>query len=103
MGEDTFAALDAAIAGASAAERPALVVQLAGRLATLGASLAAAEPTAAPSGDRNLDIDQAAARLGMSAAWLYRNGGGLPFAIRIGRRLLFSEQGIERYLERRRS
>jgi predicted DNA-binding transcriptional regulator AlpA len=104
LSADPFAALDAAIAAADAAERPALVVQLAGRLAALGAGMVQSPtPQAGPSPERNLDVAEAAARLGMSEAWLYRHGAELPFAVRLGRRLLFSERGLDAYLKRRRT
>lgn len=48
--------------------------------------------------DRLLTIDQAATKLMTSKDWLYRNSGRLPFALRIGRSLRFSEQGIERWI-----
>ena len=99
--DETLAALDVVIAGASVADRPALVVQLASRLAALGAGMA---PVATTQGvDRNLDVASAAARLGMSEDWLYRNASELPFVVRLGRRLLFSERGIEAFLARRRT
>ncbi|MBX7185029.1 MAG: helix-turn-helix domain-containing protein [Vicinamibacteria bacterium] len=79
-----------------------------GRLVELEARvrMRLSEPTEAPAGaaaDRNLDVHEAAARLGMSAAWLYRNGAELPCSVRIGRRLLFSERGLEAFLARRKS
>ena len=99
---DPFAPLDQAIENASPSERAALVIRLSARLATLGASLAApvngASAAAAP--DRNLDVPELAERMNMSVPWVYRHGAGLPFAVRVGRRLLFSERGLERYLER---
>jgi predicted DNA-binding transcriptional regulator AlpA len=98
--DQALAALDRAIASAAPAERPALVVGLASRLAVLGAGLAPQPGLAAE--DRNLDIGEAAQRLGMSKAWLYRHGGEMPFAVRLGRRLLFSEAGLAAFLERRR-
>ena len=48
--------------------------------------------------DRLLNIAEAAARLGVSTDHLYRNGKSLPFARRMGKRLLFSELGIEKYI-----
>jgi excisionase family DNA binding protein len=48
--------------------------------------------------DRLLTIDQAAAKLMTSKDWFYRNSGRLPFTLRIGRNLRFSEQGIERWI-----
>jgi len=99
---DPLRALDAVIASASPADRAALIVGLAARLATLGAGMVQTTPQAAGA-DRNLDVHEAAARLGMSAAWLYRHGADFPCSVRIGRRLLFSERGLETFLARRRS
>ena len=92
--------LDEVIASASPADRAALIVGLAARLATLGAGMV--QPPQVTGADRNLDVNEAAARIGMSAAWVYRNADALG-AIRIGTRLLFSERGIEAFLARRRS
>jgi hypothetical protein len=33
----------------------------------------------------------------MSRDWLYKNGSRLPFVVRIGRKVLCSEQGLERW------
>lgn len=79
------------------------------RLATvqsvlLGALLAATGPaaTAAPQGpDRLLDVNEAADRLGVSADWVYRHARQLPFAVRNGRLLRFSSQGIDRFIKAR--
>ncbi len=48
--------------------------------------------------DHLLDATQAAARLGVTRAWLYRHK--LPFAVRLGRRVRFSAKGIDRYINR---
>jgi predicted DNA-binding transcriptional regulator AlpA len=54
------------------------------------------------SGDRLLDIQQAALKLGMSKDCLYRNADHLPFTVRIGKKQLrFSEAGIDRYIKNR--
>jgi predicted DNA-binding transcriptional regulator AlpA len=37
----------------------------------------------------------------MSRDWVYRQGHSLPFARHIGRRLVFSEQGLDKWLARR--
>jgi len=47
--------------------------------------------------DENLQIEEAARRLGVSKNYLYRHGNRLPFAVRIGRRLLFSAAGLEKW------
>ena len=50
---------------------------------------------------RNLDIIEAATRLGISKDWLYRHASELPFALRIGRRLVFDSVALERWNRRR--
>lgn len=52
-------------------------------------------------GDRLLDIQATAAKLGTSTDWLYRRAAKLPFTVRLGSRLRFSERGIERWLRQR--
>src|SRR5262249_13522273 len=49
---------------------------------------------------RNLDITEAAKRLGISKDWLYRHASELPFALRIGRRLVFDSVALERWNRR---
>ena len=53
---------------------------------------------------RMLAVTETAARTGMSRGWLYREAraGRLPFARRIGRRSVFDEAGLNRWLTRRR-
>jgi predicted DNA-binding transcriptional regulator AlpA len=55
-------------------------------------------PAPAPQPDQLLDVEQAAVRLGVSADYLYRHSHEFPFTRRIGKRLLFSVLGIEKYL-----
>lgn len=50
---------------------------------------------------RNLDVAEAAKRLGMSRDWLYRHASELPFAVRIGRRVVFDSLALERWNRRR--
>jgi predicted DNA-binding transcriptional regulator AlpA len=93
-------ALDAAIATAEAPELLALAGELQGRAwSRLSAPHAAmdADWPASVSQERNLSATEAAERLGMSRDWLYRNAARLPFAVRIGSRVLFSAQGLERW------
>jgi predicted DNA-binding transcriptional regulator AlpA len=49
---------------------------------------------------RNLDVAEAARRLGMSRDWLYRHASDLPFAVRIGRRVVFDSLALERWNRR---
>ncbi len=51
--------------------------------------------------DRLLTVKEAADRLGISRDWVYRHAEKLPFTVRLGSRLLFSAQGIERYIRQR--
>jgi hypothetical protein len=48
---------------------------------------------------RNLDVTEAAKRLGMSRDWL-RHASELLFAVRIGRRLVFDSVALERWNRR---
>ena len=59
-----------------------------------------AAPAAAEGHDELLTAEQAAARLGMSVSYLYRNHASLPFARKIGRNLRFSSFGIDEYIKR---
>ena len=52
--------------------------------------------------DSNLSVATAAERLGVSKDYLYRHSKELPFTVRIGRRLLFSEKGLEKWNRQRR-
>jgi excisionase family DNA binding protein len=52
--------------------------------------------------DSLLDAKQAAERLRTSQDYLYRHAARLPFTVRIGRRLRFSAQGLDRYIRQRR-
>lgn len=51
--------------------------------------------------DRLLEVKEAAEKLGITEDWLYRKGGRLPFVVRMGRNIRFSEQGIEKYIRQR--
>ena len=52
-------------------------------------------------GDRLLDVEEAARKLGKSKDYLYRHAGKYPFTVRDGRRLRFSEAGIEKFIRQR--
>jgi predicted DNA-binding transcriptional regulator AlpA len=54
--------------------------------------------------DRLLTVAEAAQMMAVSKHWLYQNGQGLPFALRIGSgRMRFSKNGLERWVKRRTS
>lgn len=63
----------------------------------------AAIPRAPTNGhDRLLKVGDASQRLGISTDWLYRHADELPFAVREGGALRFSEAGIAEWIERKR-
>lgn len=79
------------------AELPRLLGDLEEIKATALARLAApVAPVQQP--DALLDVEEAAARLGMSRSYLYRHASRFPFVRRVGRSLRFSTNGIENYL-----
>jgi predicted DNA-binding transcriptional regulator AlpA len=88
---------------------PEAVAELRGELARLDSLLLARLMTingsvqgeqATPT-DRRLNVKQAALKIGLTPDYLYRHSRNLPFTIRVGRTVGFSEQGIERWLRQR--
>lgn len=80
--------------------------QVIGELERIKATLWARLVTPVASGqvrveDRLLGIKEAALRMGMSQDWLYRHAKNLQFMKRIGRKVLFSEVGLTRWLASR--
>lgn len=55
-------------------------------------------PNGNPEADHLLTVAEAAKRLGVSRDWVYRRAAVLPFTVRLGPRLRFSAQGLEKYL-----
>lgn len=60
-----------------------------------------ASPTIENKPDVLLTVEQTAARMNVSENYLYRNSCRLPFARRIGRKLLFSSSGLDLYLKQK--
>jgi predicted DNA-binding transcriptional regulator AlpA len=81
--------------------RPELLGDLEEIRATAIARLSS--PAVPPPEDELLDVEEAARRLGMSKDYLYRNHAALPFVRRMGKRLLFSSRGIEKYIKTAKS
>jgi excisionase family DNA binding protein len=81
-----------------------VLCQLASAFAALTVRLArsSAVPQCARRDDRLLTVDEVAQRLSISSHAVYRRASGLPFTVRLGRHLRFSERGLEEYLESRR-
>jgi predicted DNA-binding transcriptional regulator AlpA len=51
--------------------------------------------------DRLLGIDEAASILGKTKDWLYRHADSLPFTVREGRLLRFSNNAAQKYIRAR--
>jgi predicted DNA-binding transcriptional regulator AlpA len=51
--------------------------------------------------DTLLNVAEASQKLGVKPGWLYRHHKNLPFTVRHGRLLRFSELGIDDYIRRR--
>jgi len=99
----TFTELEVSLASARTLpteQLPRLLGQLEViKMTALGRLTAHASPQVQT--DQLLNTHEAARLLGVSEAFLYRNHPHLDFTIRLGRRLLFSALGIQRYLQRR--
>ena len=81
---------------------PALLSQLSALQTAIAARLVSADrEETASTEDTLLTVDQAAERLGVSKDWLFRRSRTLPFVVRLGRHLRFSNRGIDRYLRSR--
>jgi excisionase family DNA binding protein len=84
---------------------PAVLAQLAAVQSTLAARLlqngngTTQDPKA--SAGKLLTVQEAAERTGMSKDWLYRNSSKLPFVVKVGRSLRFSEAGLEKWIRSR--
>jgi predicted DNA-binding transcriptional regulator AlpA len=50
---------------------------------------------------RLLTAAEVAARTGMSVDYMYRNASTLPYIVRVGRSLRFSESGLEKWIRSR--
>src|SRR5262245_30934521 len=48
--------------------------------------------------DRLLTAQEAAKKLGVTSDWLYRRSRRLPFAVKLGRAVRFSQSGIDRWI-----
>lgn len=85
---------------------PGTVTRLAAVLALLGARMVAPATNGdedAP-GDRLLTAREVSARTTLSVAYVYRHADALPFfSKRVGRKVLFSEVRLARWLARRGS
>lgn len=107
---DALDALLAALADVPTDQLPEVIGQLEAAKAKAWARLTTppapgVEPRGSTCDGAALDVDEVARRTGMSVTWLYRQAreGHLPFARRIGRRRVFDEVGLQRWLNHRRA
>lgn len=56
------------------------------------------QPAPAQAADEWLTVAEACSKLHCSRIYLYKNAASLPFARHLGKKLLFSNRGIDRYL-----
>jgi excisionase family DNA binding protein len=77
-----------------------LIGELAEISATATARLLA--PAVEACEERMIDVEETAGRMGVSKDYLYRHHRRLPFARRVGRKLLFSSTGLDLYLRKSR-
>ena len=102
-----LAGLDRMVSEANPNQLPAISAALSAVAAAAGARLVLVNGQAedhnfcAP--DVNLSAPDAAHRLGVSVDWLYKHHRKLPFARKIGRRVLFSARGLENWNRRKKS
>ena len=94
---EILAELDRLIGEAQAEERPALVVELAARVASLGAGLTATTRIVLPQREheekRLLTAQEAAALAGVTPRWLLRHTRGLRFRHDLSRKQARFEEG----------
>ena len=79
------------------AELPRLLGELEEVRATALARLVS--PPAESRPDELLDVEATARRMGVSPHYLYHHHRHLPFTRRVGRKLLFSRSGLDKYLQ----
>src|SRR5215831_13613744 len=83
---------------------PGILARLAAAQTALAAQLMLAPVTQNAvdrAGSRLLTVDEAAQKLGVGKDWVYRRAAGLPFTVRMGRVLRFSEDGLNRWIRTR--
>lgn len=80
-------------------ELPGLLGEIEEVRYTAIARLSAAPLSASSTPDELLSVEAAAKRLNVSEDYLYTHKNEFPFTRRIGRKLLFSSSGIDRYIK----
>lgn len=84
-----------------ASQIPALLTQLSSLQTAIASRLIVNDEEAADDADQMLTVEEAAARLGVSADWVYRRSKSLPFIVRFGRNVRCSARELDRFLKNR--
>jgi hypothetical protein len=98
---DAIADHGAPLDGLNWAELAALLARCVFIQSRIMAQIALAQPidqSGATDTDPLLNARQAALRLGVSPAWVYRRAKQLPFTIHLGGQLKFSARGLEKFI-----
>lgn len=98
---DAVAQLTAVIQDATPEQCPALMGQLEALKASLWLKMTRGAPGASVQEDRLLTAEEVAGRLQLSTDYVYRHAHQFPFLIREGRKVRFSQLGLDRYLKQR--
>lgn len=99
---DPWADLSDAVEQATPEQCPRLMGELERLKASLWLKMTCqGQGNQAPQPDRLLTADEVATRLNISTDYVYRHAKQYPFMIRQGRRVRFSQAGLERYLKQR--
>jgi excisionase family DNA binding protein len=84
---------------------PAILIELASLQSAIaaraGSGWSALPLDAATEPDRLLTVKEAAAMLGVSKDFLYGSPAAKPLRVRLGTRVMFSQQEIQRFIRRR--
>lgn len=98
--ESTCEAIKQLAGEVPAQELPRLLGELEQAKAIAFSRLTQSITPAQPQNDELLDIAEASRRLGLSKSYLYRHHQKFPFTRHIGRKLLFSAQGLEKHIQK---
>jgi excisionase family DNA binding protein len=95
----------AAVEKIEPADIPSVLLQLAAAQSMLASRLLqdnnGGHQESATGRGKLLTVEEAAQRTGMSKDWLYRNRSTLPFAVKVGRSVRFSESLLEKWIRSR--
>ena len=97
---DPWAAMAEVVEQAPIAQCPRLLGELERLKASLWIRMTTPLQSTKASHDRLLTAEEVATHLSVTKAYVYKNAGRYPFAVREGRYVRFSQQGLARYIEK---